>query len=349
MNIIFALSDYSIKVITSNKDWQSKNQYTDNEKQSNPFPKNISIHYLNTNESIIKYLGNDVTLYINGFYSWKYNILPILVKRNDVRIILAPTGMLKESAINLKSWKKRPFLYIAKSFKFYRNVEFHATNEMEKEEITRVLGSTGKIHVIDVLPKMKLENYIQTKKSANNLKLIYFSRISPVKNLLFLLKCLGTVSKKASIGITIVGESDDTSYLAKCKEQINLLPANITVTLLPAFSNEHIHDFYSNHHVFILPTLGENYGHAIAEAFISGKPVVISDQTPWRNLEERGVGFDLPLSDPQAWINAIEFFAAMDQEEYDKWSYRAWEYGREIQKNAEGLKEEYLNMFANQK
>ena len=33
-----------------------------------------------------------------------------------------------------------------------------------------------------------------------------------------------------------------------------------------------------------LPTLGENYCHAIAESIISGTPVLISDQTPWTQI-----------------------------------------------------------------
>jgi hypothetical protein len=47
--------------------------------------------------------------------------------------------------------------------------------------------------------------------------------------------------------------------------------------------------------LFLFPTLGENYGHVISEALASGCPVVISDQTPWRNLEAEGInrnGFD---------------------------------------------------------
>jgi hypothetical protein len=42
---------------------------------------------------------------------------------------------------------------------------------------------------------------------------------------------------------------------------------------------------------------------------------VISDQTPWRGLEEKGVGWDLPLDDMQGFVSCIERFASMDGEE----------------------------------
>ena len=50
--------------------------------------------------------------------------------------------------------------------------------------------------------------------------------------------------------------------------------------------------------LFFFPAHGENYGHVIAEAMAAGCPVLISDQTAWRNLEEKGAGWDLPLDAP---------------------------------------------------
>ena len=44
------------------------------------------------------------------------------------------------------------------------------------------------------------------------------------------------------------------------------------------------------YHLFVLPTLGENYGHVIYEALSAGEPVPISDQTPWRKSGKRKSG-----------------------------------------------------------
>ena len=61
--------------------------------------------------------------------------------------------------------------------------------------------------------------------------------------------------------------------------------------------HEKLHALLHEYDVMLLPTLGENFGHAIIEALDAGLPVVISDRTPWRNLEQAGVGADLPLED----------------------------------------------------
>src|SRR3546814_15539936 len=66
----------------------------------------------------------------------------------------------------------------------------------------------------------------------------------------------------------------------------------------------------SRHDIFFLPTFGENYGHVIAEALEAGLRLLICDQTPWRGLAEAGVGHDLPLNQPEAFVTAIEAEAA---------------------------------------
>ncbi len=61
---------------------------------------------------------------------------------------------------------------------------------------------------------------------------------------------------------------------------------------------------------FFLAPFSENFGHAINEALSAGVPVVISDKTPWRNLQEKGMGWDLPLDNRRAFIEVIEAMAS---------------------------------------
>jgi hypothetical protein len=73
-------------------------------------------------------------------------------------------------------------------------------------------------------------------------------------------------------------------------------------------------------------------------------PVIISDQTPWRNLEAQKVGWDLPLSDLEGFVSAIERAAAMDQQEYDTWSRSTHQYALDFIEGAH-LKARYLELF----
>jgi hypothetical protein len=60
-------------------------------------------------------------------------------------------------------------------------------------------------------------------------------------------------------------------------------------------------------------------------------------------LEQKKVGHDLSL-EPAAFDQALRFYAAMDQPEYDEWSGSAMDYAKKIQQ-AEGLKNEYKTLL----
>jgi len=89
-----------------------------------------------------------------------------------------------------------------------------------------------------------------------------------------------------------------------------------------------VHGTMKAYHLFVLPTLGENYGHVIYEALSAGDPVLISDQTPWRGLEKEKAGWDLPLKEKDKFKNALRQAAAWNQEEYDEWSKNAIQLAR---------------------
>jgi glycosyltransferase involved in cell wall biosynthesis len=47
------------------------------------------------------------------------------------------------------------------------------------------------------------------------------------------------------------------------------------------------------------------------EALSAGVPILVSDRTPWRDLQTRQVGWDLSLDDKEGFADAIEGFALL--------------------------------------
>ena len=64
----------------------------------------------------------------------------------------------------------------------------------------------------------------------------------------------------------------------------------------------------------------------ISEALSTGCLVLISDQTPWHNLEAEGVGWDIPLDEPERFRSALQQCVDADGEWLTARSKRAMEY-----------------------
>ena len=58
----------------------------------------------------------------------------------------------------------------------------------------------------------------------------------------------------------------------------------------------------------------ENYGHVVFEAAAAGLPLIISDRTPWKNLDKLGIGWEVALDDKQYLKEKIEELVCLNSE-----------------------------------
>ena len=149
------------------------------------------------------------------------------------------------------------------------------------------------------------------------LRVVFLSRISPKKNLRLALRVVAQI--REPIQFDIYGPVTDEAYWQRCQADIAALPSHVQVNYRGAVHPDKIREIMSGHDLFFLPTLGENFGHVIAEALSAGTPVLIADTTPWRDLEAAGVGWDLRLDEEQSFLRCIEHCARLGAEEYEAW------------------------------
>ena len=81
-----------------------------------------------------------------------------------------------------------------------------------------------------------------------------------------------------------------------------------------------------NYHLFFLPTLNENFGHAIVEAMLNGCIPLISDATPWRNLQAQNLGWDISLTEKEKFVVAIHEMLQTNQADFEKKSKAIQQY-----------------------
>ncbi|MEO6637008.1 MAG: glycosyltransferase, partial [Ginsengibacter sp.] len=174
------------------------------------------------------------------------------------------------------------------------------------------------------------------------LQLVSIALISPMKNILPVLQALEKV--KANVSYDIFGAVKDHDYWLLCKQQMKLLPTNISVVWHGEIRPEEIVGALSSAHVFILPSKSENFGHAIYEALSAGRPVITSHNTPWQQLMPAKAGINVTVDGGKELMDAISFFAAMDNNEMAHWSSKSREYAEQVV-DVDSIKKQYEEMF----
>jgi len=318
--------------------------------------KKINIYYIDYNIVSVIFLHDlfvkisPCIVYINGIFSYKFNILPLITlkfARLPLRIIVAPRGMLQQGAVRSKMLKKNVFFTFTKWAGLFTSVQWHATDNQEALDIQGIYMNTKKIWIVPNIPNLYFQSspfFLPPVKEKMQLNITTISLITEKKNHKLAIKLLSKISHNLKIFYTIYGPVKDADYWQSCQEMMHNVPENIHIHYSGMLAPEDVERALAQHHFFLLPTQGENFGHAIFEAMSAGLPVIISDQTPWRNLEAQKVGWDLPLSDLEGFVSAIERAAAMDQQEYDTWSRSSHQYALDFIEGAH-LKARYLELF----
>jgi glycosyltransferase involved in cell wall biosynthesis len=268
------------------------------------------------------------SIYLNSAFSTLTVILLTLRKLKlipGIKIILAPEGELAAGALQLKAMKKKVFLNFAEIVGLYQNVIWKATGDSEKREVKKISASGSRIFIAPNMPPRGIfDEYRQSAKPEKNIgaaRFVFLSRYMRTKNFNWLIEILPDI--KGELAIDIYGPLEDENYWQESKKMIEKLPGNIKIEYRGALLHDEVAGKLFEYHFFILPTLGESFGHVILEALSAGCPLIISDRTPWLNLEEKGIGWDVPLEKPERWAEVINECISYSQEKYTGISSKA--------------------------
>lgn len=304
------------------------------------FPPNLTLPFC-----LVRTLRNTEfnILYLNSFFDPMFTLVPLLARRlgllPDKPVIVAPRGELSPGALAQKRLKKLIFLKIAPFLGLYKNTILHASTELEKGEIEKALAlhrgdlvSVPKVRVARNLASAdKFEIRIardmssaepaaanpRKTKAPGKLSAVFISRVSPKKNLMAAIEMVARV--RGDVSLHIYGPIDDSNYWQKCQQAIKQCGDSVRVEYKGALAHEEVLGTLARYDAFVFPTLGENFGHVILESLLAGCPVVMSDQTPWRDLPAKHAGWDLPLQAPDRFVEVLQALADMGEAAHRPW------------------------------
>jgi glycosyltransferase involved in cell wall biosynthesis len=351
-NLVSALEHFiDIFIVTGNSDLNSSLPYDNIEadKWLN-IGKSKIIYLSKSNKSVkkIKYLISELkpdVIYLNSMYSINFTVFPLLAVRflnDNIKIVLAPRGMLQKGAIQNKNNKKKLFIFLFKLSGWNNKIVFHATDEQENIDIAEHFPLNKQISIIKNFVISPLLGERKKSKFPGCLSLVYISVISFKKNLSYLPVLFNKV--KGDIMLDVYGPIKDKTYWESFLAKITAIK-EIKFNYKGDIPNYLVKETLANYDFFILPTFGENFGHAIYEALSSGIPVILSDKTPWRKLEGIKAGWDIDLDKPEEFVKVLNKCVCMDEEEYNQWRLGAYNYAKKYYAE-NNLTEDCIKLFS---
>ena len=302
--------------------------------------------------ALLRSVDCETILYLNSFFSRQFSMLAVLMSWLKLcrsrRLVLAPRGELFSTALDFKSkMRKRLYISVSRWLGLYSGITWHASSEFEAAAILRAFPSARSVEVGGVIPgdgKPAARRSVvitapdiagrvgslkgRRPKEPGQLRVVFVARLTRNKNLLGALRVLEGVS--GDISFDIYGPIEDADYWEECESAVARLPANIRVRHCGQVEHKRIEQVFSDHDLLLFPTLSENYGHVIAEALLSGCPVLISDRTPFRNLETLGGGWDIPLAETDRFRSVLQQCVYADSDWFTALTNRARDFAGRI-------------------
>lgn len=307
----------------------------------------LDIFYINEKRNAFRDMYNLIKnedydiLYLNSYFDPFFTILPLFlfsIFRKNKKVIIAPRGEFSPGALGIKWLKKRIYIIIFKAFKMHKKVIWQASFEEDKNHIMEEMGRNIKIHLAPYLPQ-KMENQtfnaLRSEKVRGTIYIIFVSRISRKKNLDYALRILRNI--KGNVQFDIFGPKEDLKYWNTCEKIINTLPNNIHIEHKGLLDPKDVVDMFSRYHLFFFPTRGEDFGYVVLESLMGGCPVIISDQTPWKEFERKGIGADIPLNDEKYFQTKLQEFVDMNNDDFQTYSRNAFERAKEYCNNKKSI------------
>lgn len=214
-------------------------------------------------------------------------------------LLLTPHGTLGEWCLKGGSRFKSLWLnwLIAP---FNSSIIWHATAEMEKEEILSVFPDVNVKVIANGIQVHEFENYSTltpnefVQKFADKILqtdkiIISMGRLQKKKGFDILVNSFVEVLKMYPEAKLFIAGQDEGEQ-ENLQKQINDLRLESKAFLIGAINGQDKVDFLANADLFVLPSHNENFGIVYTESLAAGTPIVASKNTPWSEVEEANCG-----------------------------------------------------------
>ena len=233
-------------------------------------------------------------------YTVLFSLLFSMLQRK--RVLVCPRGSFSLFTLsNSRPLIKRAWISLFVK-PFHRFIQWQASSNLESNDIKRILPD-AKVHIIsdgvDFASFQDFQRYDRvallekyTKTKFKDVSTIFFSmgRLHTIKAFDVLISAFSLFVKEHKYAKLIIAGGDD-GVEEDLRQQILDLKLEYSVFLIGAIGFDDKKILLNNCDYFSLASDFESFGIVVAEALCCGKPIVVSDKTPWQDLQQNQCGF----------------------------------------------------------
>lgn len=276
-----------------------------------------TIHYINVRDPrhwvrlIARLRGRQFLAWsIHNLWGVYFALAPAVlsVVFRQLRLVcISPHGQLAQGALARRARIKKILLPLWRALMLHPKFLVVASSAREMQQIQeaipgcRAITSDGSLAV----PPNDLATC-----SGDIPRMIFLSRIHPIKNLHLLLQALKGIDQPFILDL--YGPLVDAEYWERCQELIRELDGPGVVSYRGEVAPSEVAETFSRYDLFVLPTQTENFGNVISESLAAGCPVMCSPNTPWTSVLSSGAGSIVQPLDGHGFHKAV--LAAVSQD-----------------------------------
>lgn len=212
-------------------------------------------------------------VHAHALFSFSTSVAASTARRQRVPYVVRPLGTLARYGMEQHSFLKRVSWVLVERRLLKDAAAVHFTSEAEREEAER-LGTWRSVVVPLGVPEMG-EAVAHTSNANGDVVYLFMSRIHPKKRVDLLLRAFAEIAGKGAARLIIAGDGE-ASYVADLRKLAIDLGLRDAVTWAGHITGAEKQRIIADSHVFVLPSINENFGIAPVEAMAAGLPVVLS-------------------------------------------------------------------------
>ena len=227
-------------------------------------------------------------LHVHGLWLMPNVYAGWAARRVQKPLVVSPRGMVAPAALAFSPRKKAVFWRLLQAHAYAKAALWHATSEEEAADIRRF----GVHAPIAVIPNgIDLPVGVATHAdTALQRTLLFLSRLHPKKNVAGLLEAWRRTAPDRPEWQLVIAGPDEGGHRAALAAQVAKDAIPRVQFAGPLYGAEKA-ALVSRTDLFVLPTLSENFGIAVAELLAAGVPAIVTKGAPWEGLETHRAGW----------------------------------------------------------